>query len=255
VFNLIGLLAIKTPRHRENVRSVHEQILKQILLLATETPEQWESELRRAKEHGNLGGDDDTDYERMREFISRDQYKINLRTPYHLQLELILFDKVLPYIFARNWILVKAPLHTTGFITSDHPVCLMWSDPAKRGDFVGPGLGRRGTQIVFPISNELAMVGTFEPQTREMEANKLLIAHINGTVIVHANRQIYARDSDFVYQMVHNERIMNGAGLLNDECITGADKNRSVNEGYRDAREEGSSCTRRASNLKPLRPR
>jgi hypothetical protein len=220
LFNLIALFAVKSPRHREGVRSIHEQMLKRMLKLATATPEHWRSQIRQAKASGVFGNDDDTDYERMKEFVTRDQYHINLFTPYHLQLELQTFNKVLPYIFNRKWILVNAPPHTTGFITSDHPMCLMWSDPTKRGGFFGPGLGLLGTQIVFPISNVLAMMGAFEIKNEEIAANKILMAHINGTVIVHANRQVYAPDDAFVYKLAHNKRIMHGAELLHDyECI------------------------------------
>ena len=48
------------------------------------------------------------------------------------------------------------------------------------------------------------------------------MAHINGTVIVHAHRQIYARDNDFIYKLAYNKRITHGAELLSDEeCISG----------------------------------
>jgi hypothetical protein len=35
-------------------------------------------------------------------------------------------------------------------------------------------------------------------------------------VIVHAERQIYARNGDFLYKMQHHSKIMPGAGLLDD---------------------------------------
>src|SRR5271167_3355666 len=68
LLNLIGLFAVKSPRHRESVRSVHEQMLKRMLLLATATPERWKSQIRQAKATGVLGDDDDTDYETIKEF-------------------------------------------------------------------------------------------------------------------------------------------------------------------------------------------
>ena len=64
------------------------------------------------------------------------------------------------------------------------------------------------------------MMGAFEIDNGEIDANDLLLAHINGTVIVHANRQIYAQDNDFLYKLAHNKRIMQGSELLSDkECI------------------------------------
>jgi hypothetical protein len=64
----------------------------------------------------------------------------------------------------------------------------MWSDPAQRDKFHGPGFGLRRTQIIFPISNELAVIGAFEAREEEREAPDWLIAQINGTVAVYADR-------------------------------------------------------------------
>jgi hypothetical protein len=219
LLNFIGLCAVKSPSHREGLRSVHEQIAKRILLLATETRERWESQILLAKQNGELADDADPDYERVRDFIRRDRYTINLGTPYHLDVEMQAFDSILPYIFGRKWILVKAPLNTTGFITSDHPVCLISAELAKRGGSSRPGLGCKRTHLVFPISNELAMIGAFEFADREIDADKLFMAQINGVIVAHAQRQIYARDNDFVYRMPHNNRIRHGAELLNEEHL------------------------------------
>jgi hypothetical protein len=185
--------------------------------LATATPERWDAHIRRAKKEGFLPGDAATDYEKMREFVKRGEYRIETMPSTHLQMELQNFDKILPLIFNRKWMLFKAPAHRTGFLTSDHPVCLMWADPTKRGGFWPPGLGLPRTQLLFPISNELAAIGAFEIDETEMDVDELLISQINGEIILHATRQVYARDSDFLYKMQHNSRIMRGTELLTDQ--------------------------------------
>jgi hypothetical protein len=83
-------------------------------------------------------------------------------------------------------------------------MCLMGSDPAERGGFYPPGLGLLRTQLLFPVSNELVIIGAFEIDNAEIDADDLLIAQINGSIILHSTRQIYARDSDFLYKMQHN---------------------------------------------------
>jgi hypothetical protein len=97
--------------------------------------------------------------------------------------------------------------------------CLTWSDPAQRGGFRA-GHGRRGTQTVFPISNELAVIGGFEARDDEVDASELLVAQINGTIFLDGERQIYARDDQFPYIMQHNDKIMGGAELLNDQWLS-----------------------------------
>lgn len=217
LLNLMALIAIKNPRHREGWRSAQEQICKKVLDLATATPERWASQIRRAKADGYIDADADEDYRRMREFVEADQYKIRVPTDRHLEMEMKAFETVLPFFFHRKWVLFRAPVGATGFVTSDHPVCLMWSDPEQRGKFHSPGHGLRRTQILFPISNELVVMGAFEAREEERDSPDWLIAQINATVALHADRQIYARDSDFMYRMAHNERIMCGDEFLTDQ--------------------------------------
>jgi len=207
LLNLMALMAIKNPRHREGWRNAQEQIWKRVLDLATATPERWAGQIRRAKAAGDIEPDADEDYHRARAFIEADQYRITVPTGRHLELEMKAFETVLPFFFHRKWVLFRAPVGATGFATSDHPVCLMWSDPEQRGKFFPPGHGLLRTQILFPISNELAGMGAFEAYEEERDAPDWLIAQFNATIALHADRQIYARDSDFIYRMAHNERI------------------------------------------------
>lgn len=219
LFNLIALTAVKNPRLRETMRAARERTTKIMMQMATASPQGWEAHVRRAKEAGYIAKDADADYERMRDFIVQDQFVIDVPPAEHLSIELKTFDKILPLIFHRKWMLFRAPPQATGFITSDHPMCLMWSEPAKRAGFFPPGLGLKRTQLLFPISNELAAIGAFEIEEDEVDANDLLISQINGSILLHATRQIYARDSDFLYKLQHNPKIMRGTDLLHDQCL------------------------------------
>lgn len=220
LFNLIGLMATKNPRLRENFRDAHERTANIIMDLVTSTPQMYEYYVKRAKRDGFINKDSDVDYATMREFIEKNDDKLETGTMMHLQMELDVFDEILPMIFRRKWILFKAPQNTTGFVTSDHPMCLMWSDPPTRGGGYPPGLALRRTQLVFPISKELLIIGAFEAEDGEIDADDFLIAQINGRIILHATRQIYARDSEFLYRMQHNPGIMRGSELLKDQCFT-----------------------------------
>jgi hypothetical protein len=220
LFNLIGLIATKNPRLRKMFRDAHERTVKILLDLATATPERWRSQVNMAQKGSFLPSDFDAEYEKMRDFVQRDEYKIETETSMHLAIELGMFDKVLPFIFGRKWLLFRAPADATGFITSDHPMCLMWSDPAQRGGHP-PGLGLPNTQLLFPISTELAIIGSFEfDESDEIDADEQLVAQINGSIILHASRQIYARDDTFPYMMKHHTEIARGSQLLRDPCFS-----------------------------------
>jgi Protein of unknown function (DUF4238) len=214
LFNLMALFGVKTPRRRETIRQVTEQLVKLIFSTASATPKRWAAEIQKAKVAGVIGPD--TDEAKLLRFRA-EQYNITMPTNVHLNLELESLDAVLPFLFQRKWVLLRAPPGQTGFITSDDPVCLMWSDPSRRGNFKGPGHGVRGTLIIFSICNELALMGTFEGAERERDVSAVELAQINAAIALHGERQIYARDSNFTYQMTHNEKIMLGDEFLGDQ--------------------------------------
>lgn len=219
LFKYIALLAAKNPQLRENFRVAHQHMVKVILDLASATPERWAAHMARARKDGFLAAHAPDNYEDARKFLDgleRGEFRIDTLPPMHVPMEVQAADKVLPLMFARKWMLFKARADATGFVTSDHPVCLMWADPAERGRMPAPGLRHTHTQLVFPISNELAMIGGFEIDEMEADADETLVAQINGSVILHANRQIYARGGDFPYLLRHSKRTMRGSELLDD---------------------------------------
>jgi hypothetical protein len=79
VINLMALMATKNPQHRETFREFHEELMKRVLDLATATPERWESQMRRAKADGAINADADGSYEQMRDFVVRDEFKVNVK--------------------------------------------------------------------------------------------------------------------------------------------------------------------------------
>jgi Protein of unknown function (DUF4238) len=213
LFELMTLFAIKTPQHREGVRQFQEQIVTRILSLATATRERWQSEMRRV----GMGGEATEKYEAARAFVDAGKYKVTMPTNVHLALELQSVEAVLPFLFRRKWVLLRAPQGETGFITSDDPVCLMWSDPTRRANFKGPGHGVPGTLLIFSLCNELALMGTFEGIEGTRNATGTEIAQINAAIAIHAERQIYGRDDQFSYQMAHNKQVMRGSDFLTDQ--------------------------------------
>lgn len=216
LLNLIGLLAVRNPRHRETWRDFQERIAKMIMVLATATPERWASQVRQAQAGGYMSKDADTNYAKIRKFVTEGQYSISVPTERHIEMEMIALDAILPYLFKRKWALLKCEGKCAGFATSDHPVCLMWSDPQARGP-VGHGLA--GTELVFPICSRLAMVGSFEIEEDEIVAPEHLVAAVNGAAIQFSDRHVYARDYNFRYTFERDEAPRKASKLITDKRI------------------------------------
>jgi len=76
-----------------------------------------------------------------------------------------------------------------------------------------------GTLLIFPLCNDLALIGTFEGVEGAKGATELRWRR---------SIQIYSRDNQFSYQMAHNEKIMRETDFLADQerCI--ADDHRTA---------------------------
>lgn len=212
VLNLIALLAVRNPGMRESVRYGHEQVMKRVMDLTLATKERYEASFAKAARAGALRADEILPYEQMREFIDRGDYSISVSTTHHVGQELKLVDTVLPLLGQRQWLLVRALPGSGGFITSDHPVILQWADQPMTG-LRGPGFAHKGTELLFTISHDLALVGTFEGPGGVADVEEAQVALMNGIILGNWQRQIYARDDRFRYRMDDGE-IHRGSDVL-----------------------------------------
>jgi hypothetical protein len=212
LMNLIGNVAIRNPSQRENMRDFHERIAKAIMNVATATPERWASQVKKATAAGYIRPELDTDYEKMKSFLERGEYTIEVPNERHIVNEMSSLDAILPYLVNRKWVLIKAPADSGGFVTSDQPVCLIWSDPTRQP----AGFGLRGTEVIFPISNRLAAIGAFELDEAERDASERFVAEINGLIIAYSRRQVYARDQHFTYVSRQGQQPRKAARLISD---------------------------------------
>jgi len=92
------------------------------------------------------------------------------------------------------------------FITSDHPVSLRWKHPEDIPPFYRdhPGFGLSDTQVVFPLSKSLALIGEFEDvewndDISSAPASPELVASINTLMIGTSRGQIYAPSFNFKF--------------------------------------------------------
>jgi Protein of unknown function (DUF4238) len=208
------LLAIKNPRMRRNIGKISSNLADTTLRMQAADPEQWRANIDRAIQEGTLDASADADA--MREGILEGAFKFKMSTPAHLDVEFHLLESLLPHFWNRKWILCYGKSGGPAFVTTDLPVCLMWQDPKMTQS---PGYGLPNTQIVFPISRDVAIIGAFEFEDKSIEADEDTIAMMNGNVILCANRQVYARDGDFPYILQHHSRVMRGKDLLDDQAI------------------------------------
>jgi Protein of unknown function (DUF4238) len=223
VVNLICALALRNPRKRENIDGVMEEILQRMMEMALATKERWESQVEQMKAEGVLEESAETDYERLKKMVKEKKYKFRMAKEYQIKLEIDHFNEMLPLFFARRWRIMKARAETGGFVTTDHPVCLLWSKAEDRAGFFGPGYGLPDTDVLFPLSSELGLIGRFDGQEDTVEADFLTVATYNNAVIGHASSQVYSADDQYYYMRKFPQPLGRGYSLLQDPNLKARD--------------------------------
>lgn len=197
VLNLVALLAVRNPHGREQMRQFQEDVSRMILDIALATPERWTSHMRQMERDGAAQDLPKVSYENVKRFHDDGDYMIEVPTGRHVAMEFHAFDPVLHTMVDRRWLLCTPASDAGGFITSDHPVCLMNTD-GSAPTFSRPlGFGLTETTVLFPVTHELLAVGTFEGTGGLRELRPLQVAYFNGLIRGFAKRQLYSADDRF----------------------------------------------------------
>jgi len=200
VLNLIALLAVRSPQNREQLRKFEEEVLKKVLGLSLATKERWEAQEAEMKKAG-YEMPNEIPYEQMKEFYESDEYTISLNTEHHIAMELQSHDVVLRTLADRKWKLYITNEDKGFFVTTDRPVVLTWNHPEEMPVMMrdSPGFGMTETDLIFPLTKELLLVGSFEGEDAVLEAPAEFVAFANMRMIRYSHGQVYAAKRSFPY--------------------------------------------------------
>ena len=214
ILNLIALLAIRSPEQRENWRQFQAQIVERMMDLTLVSKERWQSQLDQMKASGGKVNENVT-YEDMKAFVESKAYKIEVAREFHIHREMVGVDSILPCLINRNWLVIRATDQSGPFITTDHPVLLLWREPDSIPPFYRnhPGFGLKGTQVFFPISSKVALVGEFEGEEDDIFSDERLVAVFNTMLINKLYKQLYA--SKLLFPIINEAgELVSGKTLL-----------------------------------------
>lgn len=115
-----------------------------------------------------------------------------------------------PLLWMRQWSLWTVANETPDLICSDNPVGLTWTIP-DTGPWP-PGFGLRNTQVTFPLTRRIMIVGSFEGQPDGLTMNDKDVAIANSCTGRQAGR-LFSAEEDFVWEM-RDGRIGRKADLI-----------------------------------------
>ena len=215
ILNLITLIAVRSPERREHMRQFEAQIAERIMGMTLDSKEMWEGQVN--KLDADKKPNNKVSYEDAKEFFESKKYTIEVAREHHIRMEMVQIDAILPCLFGRQWTLITSDDESGPFITTDRPVNLSWIKPEEVPPFnrANPGFGLKGTEVYFPISQNLALIGEFDGEDKTLQANKSLVSVLNSKMLFNLNCQIYAPKFDFNFFGKDND-ILTGKDLLRE---------------------------------------
>lgn len=223
LMNLICALAIRNPRQRATINDFVGEIAQTVAEMTFATKERWESQVAAMKEDGVWDDSINVTFEDMQQFVKKRDYTISVAKEFNIGVEIEQHANLVQHIAARKWQMVVPKKGSGGFVTSDVPVCLCWSDSGDHGNF-GPGFGVAGTQVIFPVSSDMVLTGSFEGEESVVEADLFTVGGINSVIISNARNQVYSKDHTFNYMRPFPQKIGSGATLSQDKLFLEAGK-------------------------------
>jgi hypothetical protein len=181
VLNLIALLAVRNPAMRANWADFQSQIMKITMGMTLETKERFDSITTKMRAAGQDVNESVT-YEEVKEFFDRGEYDIEIANEHHIRMEMVGAGAILPTLVDRRWLMLVADEQSGPFITSNHPVTLIYKKPDTVPAMyrMSPGHGLPGTQLVFPLNMRLALIGEFEGDNGVVKATREIVAALKG---------------------------------------------------------------------------
>lgn len=199
LINFIALIAVRNPLAREGHKDFIKRVMKQILDLSIATKERWERSVESMKETGYGKDLPDITYEKVLQFHKEGKYDIDIANQFFYAGEFNAINTVIETLLDRRWMFIVALPNAGHFICCDHPVRLRWNDKKLAEGFYPPGHGLKRTEVIFPVTKKIAMVGSFEGENKTVEADSLMVALINGHILDGSDRYIYSTQKEFEF--------------------------------------------------------
>ncbi len=227
LMNLISALAIRNPRIRSTINDFIGEVAQAVMEIGLATEDRWNTQVEQMKKEGVWDEEANVSYADMRKLVEERRHKIEVAKEFNVAVELDQQNELLQHLANRKWQIIVANERSGGFVTTDVPVCIRWSDDQDHGIY-SPGFGVSGTEVIFPLSTKLALRGSFEGEENVVEGDLFTVGGINSILISNCNNQVYAHDHSFQFMRPLPHEIGSGATLLQDKNFLAAGKKNVV---------------------------
>jgi len=204
IFYTMMMFYIRNPKPRAVLDTVFKAVSKKLLYTSVSSEEMVKDKII----------DKIEPYQEMKNFISNtSNYNIEINQEIYINSEFKIINDGIKLLLQRTWYFFIS--ENGEFITSDNPTSII---PILGQTIYG--LETKDTEIIFPISKDLCIIGDYKDfESKELigkvlTANKELIQHINGKIILSSTNQIYSSKKEFQYRDVFTNEIKSSSNIF-----------------------------------------
>jgi hypothetical protein len=217
--NFIAAIALRNPRRREDLGKIISFAKRKEFADRFANKAKFEATAKEMKAKGFWK--EELTFEEMIAGVKEEDFAASKEEI--IMAEIDQHDPLTERLWHRKWQMVIAPEESGGFVTTDDPVCLRWSDGEPHGG-LSPGFAVAGTEVIFPVSTKVCLRGTFEGEENVVEADATTVARLNSLIVSNAEDQVYAHDHSFKFMRQEPDQLGSGATLLEDKRFMEAGK-------------------------------
>jgi hypothetical protein len=219
--NFMAAIALRNPRRRRDLGKIISIAKRKDFANSFGTREKFGATVGEMKAKGAWNEKAALTFEELGEIVKDEDF---LASKEEIMIaEIDHHDGLTEQLWNRRWQMLIAADDSGGFVTTDDPVCLRWSDGSKHGG-MSPGFAMEQTEVIFPLSTKLALRGTFEGEEDVVDASAAMVARTNSLIVSNAENQVYAHDHAFRFLRQEPEEIGSGSTLLQDKNFLEAGK-------------------------------
>jgi hypothetical protein len=217
LLNFMALLAVRNPIVREHAnKRAQEQWIRSIED-ATDTPEKFAAIFAKAQAAGDIDKNLTPDFDKHRDFLSARRFTVGFPYGTHVPAEFDAVDDLLRQLGMRRWMVLRAPAHSGGFVTTDRPVTPARRDGLHPSNKTPVDFRSANTLILFPLSPTLLALGHLggaNPTVPLVDISRDLVARANFTTIRVCRQWVLAPRADFEVKPAENAPISLGNDIL-----------------------------------------
>jgi len=190
ILTFISLISLRNPKIRAIFDKLYCDISDKFMSMTMDSEERYIDQCLQA----GIKKEDIIPYKKQKEFIEdKRRYELSINQEVHIKAEHENVDYLSELLHNRYWYLVVSNESIGEFITSDYPVSLI--SLVEMPKIYGIGFGMKKTEVCFPMSKYLALIGVFEEYNdigRTIFATKDLVETINTRTYAFAYKQVYS---------------------------------------------------------------